>query len=284
MYTTLITPEALSRHLDAPGWRIIDCRFSLADLEQGRRAYIEAHIPGAHYAHLNDDLSGPPATDIGRHPLPTPQALRKRLGKWGIGPDTQVVAYDDSNGAIAARLWWLLQYMGHEATCVLDGGWTAWLASAGSIERTAPAAVQTVTFEGEPKREWLVVADEVEQVHLLIDSRAPERYRGESEPYDSVAGHIPGAVNYFYQNNWTEDNRHLSPESIRSKLSEVLGGTSPEDAVFYCGSGVTACANILALSHAGLPIARLYAGSWSDWSRLGNPVETSNSGDAPRTD
>ena len=294
-FTTLISPETLAQHLDDPTWVIVDCRFTLADTEAGRRAYRQTHIPGAVYAHLDEDLSGPPVTDHGRHPLPTPEALRALFGRLGIGEETQVVAYDNAGSIVAARLWWMLRYLGHRAAAVLDGGWTAWeeagLPTAAGVEENEPAL-----FEGEPRREWLVVAEDIvsetesetesetgsktegEASARLIDARAPERFRGEEEPLDPVAGRIPGAVNYPYGRNLDNDGRFLPPEQLRQQLEAVLEGAEPEVAVHYCGSGVSACHNLLAQAHAGLPPGRLYAGSWSDWiTDPERPVATSSS-------
>ena len=265
MFTTLIDVQRLSEHYEDLNWVIVDCRFSLADTTAGRTAYEKAHIPGAVYAHLDDDLSGPPVTDRGRHPLPTPSALTKMFGRLGISADTQVIAYDDVNGMVASRLWWMLRYMGHTAVAVLDGGWQSWqaadLPTFGGVEFNAPAV-----FTGSPQHSWLVQVGEIPAVSLLVDSRGAERYRGEVEMIDKKAGHIPGAVNYFYQQNWGEDGRYLPANQIRQQMSQLLGNTPPHEAVFYCGSGVSACANLLALAHAGLGNARLYVGSWSEWS------------------
>jgi thiosulfate/3-mercaptopyruvate sulfurtransferase len=264
--TTLIPVETLSTHLEDPRWVVVDCRFSLADTGAGRRAYRQAHIPGAVYVHLDEDLSGPPTTDRGRHPLPPPERLVALFARLGIGPDSQVVVYDDAGGAIAARLWWMLHYMGHEAAAVLDGGWQAWQAADlpvhSGFESRPPR-----TFRGSPRREWLVRQEDVPADGRLVDSRAPERYRGEVEPLDPVAGHIPGALNYHYQNNLDEAGRFLPVQKLQEQLAPFLAGTDPSDVVYYCGSGVTACHNILAQVHAGLPMPRLYVGSWSEWCR-----------------
>jgi thiosulfate/3-mercaptopyruvate sulfurtransferase len=264
MFTTLIDAPDLHDNIADPAWIIVDCRFVMADTAAGRNEYQASHIPGAIYAHLDEDLSNPPATDNGRHPLPAPAVLRERFGQMGIDGSKQVVAYDNANGAYAARLWWLLRYMGHDAVAVLDGGWAAWQAagfsvSSGVEEQTA------VPFKGNPRTEWLVTADAVPSAQLLVDSRAAPRYRGEVEPLDPVAGHIPGAKNYFYQRNWDDNGRYLSATAIKAQLREVLGETRAEEAVFYCGSGVTACVNLLALASAEMGNGRLYAGSWSDW-------------------
>ncbi len=282
-FTTLISPETLAQHLDDPTWVVVDCRFSLADTEAGRRAYRQAHIPGAVYAHLDEDLSGPPVTDHGRHPLPTPEALRALFDRLGIDEGTQVVAYDNVGSIVAARLWWMLRYMGHDAAAVLDGGWTAWEETghptAAGVEKNEPAS-----FDGAPRRDWLVLAEEVASEAEkgvgghLIDARAPERFRGEEEPLDPVPGRIPGAVNYPYGRNLDEDGRFLPAEELRQQLEAVLKGADPEATVHYCGSGVSACHNLLAQAHAGLPPGRLYAGSWSDWiTDPERPVVTSSS-------
>ncbi len=266
MYSTLIEREVLDQNLDREEWVVVDCRFSLADSDGGRQAYLKAHVPGANYAHLDDDLCGPPVTDYGRHPLPTAQVMAERFGRMGIDGAKQVVVYDDANGAIASRLWWMLRYMGHEATAVLNGGWQAWQEAGFSI-RGGVEVNKATQFSGAPKEEWLVTLNELEGLPLLIDSRAPERYRGEIEPIDSRAGHIPSAVNFFYPLNWDENGRYLSPDLVRVQLEQLLGNTAVEEAAFYCGSGVTACANLLALAYAGLGDGRLYVGSWSEWCR-----------------
>lgn len=266
MYTTLIDVDDVAAHLEDPQWVIVDCRFSLADTSAGRRAYEAAHIPGAVYAHLDEDLSGPPVTDHGRHPLPTAATLTQLFGRIGIDRSRQVVVYDDSNGAIASRLWWMLRYMDHHGVAVLNGGWSAWeaanLPTRGGVETN-----EMVLFTGSPRREWLVLVDQVPDVPLLVDSREPPRYRGEIEPLDPQAGHIPGAVNFHFQRNWSEAGFYLDTETLRGQLRELLGDVPAEQAVFYCGSGVTACANLLALAHAGLGEGRLYVGSWSEWCR-----------------
>lgn len=278
MYKSLIGVDRLAQHLGDSDWVIVDCRFDLADTAAGRRQYETAHIPGAVYAHLDDDLSGPPVTDRGRHPLPSPAALAALFSRLGIGEMTQVVVYDDKNGAIAARLWWELRYMGHEAVAVLDGGWAAWQA-AGLPTRAGAEENEPATFTGRPKAHWLVRLEELPAQQLLIDSRSPARYRGEVEPLDPVAGHIPGAVNYFFQENWSADGRYLPAAEIRARLEAVLDGAEPETAVFYCGSGVTACVNLLALAHAGLGNGRLYVGSWSEWcADPARPVAGASSG------
>lgn len=265
MFQTLLDANILAEHISDHDWFLVDCRFDLTDTNSGFRAYKESHISGAIYADLNNDLSSDPVTDRGRHPLPAPETLRERFGQMGISAGKQVVVYDSANGAIASRLWWMLRYMGHEQVAVLDGGWAVWQA-AGLPVRRGVEEKTAVTFTGEPHRDWLVTVADVPSAALLIDSRSGERYRGEMEPFDPVAGHIPGAKSYFYQRNWDENGRYLPAGKIRTQLQDQLGETKPEDAVFYCGSGVTACVNLLALAYAGMGNGRLYAGSWSDWS------------------
>jgi thiosulfate/3-mercaptopyruvate sulfurtransferase len=265
MFKTLVDAETVSDHLSDPSWVIVDCRFDLADTEAGWAAYEKAHIPGAVYAHLDDDLSGPPLTDKGRHPLPSPAALTRLFGRLGIDESKQVVVYDDANGAYAARLWWMLRYMGHEAAAVLDGGWPAWK-TAGLPTKAGEEENETAVFIGSPRLEWLVTIEEVASVPLLIDARSRDRYAGIHEPLDPRPGHIPGAVNFYFGENWGKDGRYLPPDEIRARLEKLLGDTPPDEATFYCGSGVSACVNLLALALAGLGDGRLYVGSWSEWS------------------
>ncbi|MCZ6718050.1 MAG: sulfurtransferase [Gammaproteobacteria bacterium] len=265
MYTTLIDTRRLSQHLDDPDWVIVDCRFDLMNPEVGEDAYLDSHIPKAVFAHLDHDLSEPPVAGRGRHPMPTSEALRDLFSRLGIEQGKQVVTYDGVCGAFAARLWWMLRYMGHHGVAVLDGGWQAWR-DAGLPTQRGRETNTPANFNGTAQTTWLVSIDEVPEVPLLIDSRESARYKGDYEPLDRVAGHIPGATNYFWKNNLAEDGRFLSPEKLRQSLKKLTRGAPISDAVFYCGSGVTACHNLLAVVHAGLPDARLYAGSWSEWS------------------
>lgn len=277
-YTTLIDTQTLDDNLARPDWAIVDCVFNLADTDWGEAWYVAGHIPGAVYAHLDRDLSGPKTGTNGRHPLPDLDRLRARLGQWGIGPETQVVAYDQDTSMTASRLWWLLRYLGHTAVAVLDGGLARWTAEGRRLrtgyEQRAPAV-----FVGEPRREMLVLADDVEELRQdpqarVIDARAPERYRGEVEPIDPVAGHIPGAGNVPYLSNLGPDGRFLPPDVLRARFEAALGGAAPADSVMYCGSGVSACHNVLAMEHAGLSGAKLYGRSWSEWCALpGRAVE-----------
>jgi thiosulfate/3-mercaptopyruvate sulfurtransferase len=266
MFTTLIEGEVLEQNLERDDWVVVDCRFNLEDLEGGRLAYEKGHIPGAVYAHLDDDLCGPPITDHGRHPLPTPEAMVAKFGRMGIDRTTQVVVYDDANGAIASRLWWMLRYMGHDAASVLNGGWQAWK-EAGFPTRSGVELNVPARFAGTAREGWLVTLNDLDGLPLLVDSRAPERYRGELEPIDIRAGHIPGAVNFFYQLNWDGNGRYLPPDLLKERLEQFLGETAVEETTFHCGSGVTACANLLALAYAELGDGKLYVGSWSEWCR-----------------
>ncbi len=264
MYSTLINCETFQKRIDDSNWIVVDCRFSLSEPEWGQAAYEEAHIPGAIFSHLDDDLSGPPVTDNGRHPLPTPEALTAVFSRFGIDKYKQVVVYDHGNGMLASRLWWMLQYMGHTAVSVLDGGWQAWQAAGYSV-RAGQESNSPAHFVGTPQRERLVLIDEVPNLPLLVDSRDADRYQGKMETIDPVAGHIPGAINYFYQENWGEDGRYLPIDRMRAKMQAVIGDTPPEQVAFSCGSGVTACVNLLAMAHVGLGNGRLYVGSWSEW-------------------
>ena len=269
MHTTLIDTATLAAKLGQPGWVIVDCRFNLADPGWGEAQYAAGHIPGAVYAHLDHDLSGPKTGRNGRHPLPDMDLLQQRLGQWGIGPGRQVVAYDQDTSMAASRLWWLLRYLGHTAVAVLDGGLARWTAEGRPLRAGEEHPVPT-TFTGQLQPRMLVEADDVEQLRQkpgarVIDARAPERYRGETEPLDRVAGHIPGAVNYPYLSSLASDKTFLAPAALRQQLEAALGDVPADQAVVYCGSGVSACHNLLALEHAGLPGAKLYAGSWSEW-------------------
>jgi thiosulfate/3-mercaptopyruvate sulfurtransferase len=269
-FTTLVEAATLAAHAGDPRWAVVDCRFRLDDEQWGEHEYRAGHIPGAVYADLDRDLSGPKTGTNGRHPLPDPVALAATFGRLGIGAGVQVVAYDQDSGAYASRLWWLLRWLGHEAAAVLNGGHARWLSEGRPIVPGRESREARV-FTGTPREEMVVHADEVleltrAQRGRLVDARAPERFRGEVEPIDRVAGRIPGAANHFYERNLTGRGDFRSPEALRILWAETLAGGSPEGVVCYCGSGVTACHNILALEHAGLGGARLYAGSWSEWT------------------
>ena len=269
MHRTLISSDLLEANLTNQTWVIIDCRFDLSDTTSGEQSYKENHIPGAVYAHLDRDLSGPPTGRNGRHPLPVIAVMEDTFGKFGINHETQGVAYDKSNGIFASRLWWMLRYLGHDAVAVLDGGITIWNQEAKplqtAVERRAP-----VVFTANPHPDMLVGASQVQALlsdstHRILDARSPDRYAGGTEPLDSVAGHIPGAMTHHYANNVTEDGSFIEPVKLRLIYDQLLHDVQPSRLVCYCGSGVTACHNLLAMEHAGLSGAKLYAGSWSEW-------------------
>jgi thiosulfate/3-mercaptopyruvate sulfurtransferase len=284
MYTTLISTADLAAHLDDPTWAIVDCRFSLADKAAGRQGYLAGHIPGAVYAHLDEDLSGPILPGAtGRHPLPTVIEFVDRLSHWGIDEKTQVVAYDDAGGMVAGRLWWMLRWVGQEAVAVLDGGWRQWQ----SEGRPATTGVETRAFRRYTPcvhPAMLVLAQEVldnldNPAVKLFDARAASRYRGEGETLDAKGGHIPGAISAPYAENLGPDGRFLPPDQLQARFQALLGDTTPEHAILYCGSGVSAAHNLLAMTHAGLPGARLYVGSWSEW--ITDPVRPIATGETP---
>lgn len=269
-FSTLISAQELADNLDNPNWVVVDCRFALADTEQGRREYQAGHIAGAVYAHLDEDLSGPIIPGkTSRHPLPSIETFAQTLSGWGIDNKTQVVAYDSAGGAIASRLWWMLQWLRHEAVAVLNGGWAAWQEG----EYPTRAGVETNKprqFTPKPRPELLVGADDVLQLradpaYRLFDSRSADRYRGQNEVLDPVAGHIPGAISLPYADNLGKDGLFHLAEELKARFEAQLGDIAAEQTVFYCGSGVTAAHNILAMQHAGLGQSKLYAGSWSEW-------------------
>jgi thiosulfate/3-mercaptopyruvate sulfurtransferase len=277
-YTTLVTVPELNLHIADDNWAVVDCRFSLGETERGRRDYLQAHIPKAVYAHLNEDLSGTVITGkTGRHPLPSVALFTEILANWGIASGIQVVVYDDAGGAIAARLWWMLNWVGHEEVALLDGGWQAWQ-SWGLPVASGREYRPRKHFEAHARPEATVDAGRVEEIrndphHLLLDARSAVRFRGEVEPIDPVAGHIPGAVSAPYEENLTPEGTFLPPETLRRHFENLLKAVPSENVICYCGSGVTAAHNLLALAHAGLGRGRLYAGSWSEWITVpGRPV------------
>lgn len=270
-YQTLISPQEIHDHLGNPEWVIVDCRFVLDQPEKGWQNYLAGHIPGAVYAHLNRDLSGPIIPGkTGRHPLPSVEKASEVFSRLGISAGVQVVAYDDQGGAMgAARLWWMLRWLGHFHVAVLDGGWQAWKNAGGPVsigEEHNP----TRQFVPKVRMEIVADADLVSAVRLnpdwrVLDSRSAERFRGENETIDPVAGHIPGAISVPYSGNLRPDSFFLPQETLRKRFDRFIQGVSAENVIFYCGSGVSAAQNVLAMLHAGLGEARLYAGSWSEW-------------------
>lgn len=270
-FTSLISTLELADHLSHPNWIVVDCRFDLANPLWGFKDYQQGHIPGAVFADLDHDLAAPITSSTGRHPLPIPAQIAQTLGKLGISNTSQVIVYDTVGGGFAARLWWMLRYCGHTAVAVLDGGYTKWLAESRptrtSIENNPPK-----DFTPSPQPHMLVTTDQVLQTlysteSILIDARAPIRYRGEQEPIDPVAGRIPGALNRFHTQNLSPEGTFLPPTELSSQFDTLLGGRSTTDAIVYCGSGVTSCHHLVALASAGLPLPRLYVGSWSEWIR-----------------
>jgi thiosulfate/3-mercaptopyruvate sulfurtransferase len=275
----LVDTATLASALGRPDWIVVDCRFTLTEPEAGRAAYLRGHIPGARYAHLDDDLARRPAPDEGRHPLPDRDAFAATLGRWGIGPDDTVVAYDEGSGAVAARLWWLLGWVGHERRAVLDGGYAAWLEAGLPVETEVPAVSPRRYEPREKAGAGVVSTDEIMAAlaagDLLVDARGAPRYRGEQEPIDPKAGHVPGALNRPFSANVTPAGRFRPAAELRSELEELLGGRPPERLIAMCGSGVTACHLLLAMEVAGLPGGRLYPGSWSEWIRdPARPIRT----------
>ncbi len=259
---------------------VLDCSFDLGDTSAGERAYAAAHLPGAHYAHLDRDLSGPKDGRNGRHPLPARQALTLVAGRWGVQPGVQVVAYDDQGLPYAARAWWLLRWLGHRAVAVLDGGRAAWMVAGGKLTTDVPVALDAPPYPaaatpGMPvitTPQLLASLARVQAGSLqLLDARAGERFRGEVEPLDPVAGHIPGATQRFFKDNLGADGRFKPAAQLHADFTAL--GARGETSVQQCGSGVTACHNLLAMSRAGLGISTLYAGSWSEWcSDASRPV------------
>ncbi len=270
-FTTLIDVDAVRSLVGGPGVAVVDCRFDLLDADAGRRAYLEGHIPGAVHADLGKDLSAPVGPDTGRHPLPDAATFARHLGALGVDNDTQVIAYDAANGSFAARLWWMLRWVGHTRVAVLDGGYRAWKARGGAIERGAVTPAPR-TFTARTDSSAVVAARDVEALlddpaRLLVDARAKERFAGTVEPIDPAAGHVPGAVNHPFAANLDADERFLPQDELRARWLERLGGRAPSSVVAMCGSGVTSCHNLLALEIAGLSGGKLYAGSWSEWIR-----------------
>lgn len=280
MYDTLVSTEVLAEHIGDPDWIICDCRFVLTNPEAGQTTYQESHLPGAVYFHLDRDLAGPITSSSGRHPLPTVEQLSESFSRAGITADTQIVAYDDANGAIAARLWWLARWLGHRQSAVLDGGWQGWVNE--DLPITAdPATPVKRHFTPHRDDALLISASEVLAIAngrkpgKLLDARAAERFQGRNETLDPVAGHIPGAVNLPFAGNVEITGRFKRPAELHKRIEIALDGTRPEQAVCMCGSGVTACHDLLAMELAGFHGAQLYAGSWSEWIRdPSRPVAT----------
>ena len=285
IYRTLVTPETVARHLNDPDWAVIDCRFALADTEIGRRAYLEAHVPGAVYAHLDEDLSSRPIPgQTGRHPLPQLAALTATVSRWGIDEGVQVVVYDDTSGVFAGRLWWMLRWLGHDAVAVMDGDWRHWqqeaLPTTGS-EESRPSR----HFMPRPRPNMLVTIDEIQ---ARLSARQTSNCWMHAAPTAIVAkmkrstraGHIPGALSAPYADNLDAAGRFLAPELLRARWQRLLDDTPAEEAVVYCGSGVSAVHNLIAMERAGLETgSELYVGSWSEW--IADPDRPASIGPSP---
>jgi thiosulfate/3-mercaptopyruvate sulfurtransferase len=269
MEKILVSPGELAGHLDDPGWVVFDTRHDLADPEKGRRAYASGHVPGAYFLQLDEDLSGAKTGKNGRHPLPDIDAFAKRIAAHGVSAQTQVVIYDDVGGSFAARLWWMLRWLGHDRVAILDGGFPAWQKEGRPVSQEVPAP-RKGSFVPKPHLGWTVDASFLERFHAdpamkLVDARAAERFSGLQEPIDPVAGHVPGAMNRFWKDNLTAEGRFKAADALRREFGMLLDASAPAQSVHMCGSGVTACHNIFAMELAGLSGARLYPGSWSEW-------------------
>lgn len=274
--TTLIDVDSLAAHLRTPGWVVLDCRFELGKPEAGEDAYSSGHIPSARYAHLDRDLAAPVGPTTGRHPLPDPGIFAAKASAWGIGPESQIIVYDQGNSFFAARAWWVFRWLGHEAVAVLDGGLSAWRQANQPLEQGAPD-VTPQRFIARPNNEFVVQLDDIMQsvsagdyasgARRLIDARGADRYAGENETIDPVGGHVPDAINHHYARNYRADGRFHEVAALEAMWQSTLSGADPCNISMMCGSGVSACVNLLALEHAGLKGARLFPGSWSEWVR-----------------
>jgi thiosulfate/3-mercaptopyruvate sulfurtransferase len=267
-HTTLVSTEVLATHLEDPAWAVFDCRHDLAKPDASAQAYAQAHILGARFVHLDRDLAAPTTGRNGRHPLPDPQLFARTLEAAGVDATKQVVAYDDKTGVYAARLWWMLRWLGHDNVAVLDGGYAKWTregrAVTGAVPEPAPAQ-----FSGNPRALSIDADDVLRSLHnpdrILLDARSAERYRGENETLDPVGGRIPGSVNRWFRENVHRDGCFKPAAELRQTYTAILGGLPPDAVVHTCGSGVSACHNLLAMEYAGLQGSRLYPGSWSEW-------------------
>ncbi len=272
-YETLISTGELAEKLHRPDWLVFDCRFDLSQPDWGFEKYQTAHIPGAAYLDLDKDLAGPTSARTGRHPLPEMETFVARLQSLGVLPGSQVVVYDTTGGAFAARLWWMLRWIGLNHAAVLNGGFQKWTAEGRPVASGVEGKAPVVWDQPPDPRPWMAVSmDDVERLrknpsYKLVDARSPERYRGETEPIDPVAGRIPGAVNRFHADNLQANGQMKSPAQLRAEYLQLLGQVSPENTIFYCGSGVTSAHDLLAMESAGLKGSKLYIGSWSEWCR-----------------
>lgn len=280
MYTTIATIAETAEQIPTGHCHVFDCSFDLSDPDKGRVLYAAGHIPGASYLHLDEDLAGAVTGTNGRHPLPDPEVFAAKLREAGLNCSEQVIAYDNAGGPFAARLWWLLRWLGHDRVAVMDGGITAWRAAGNQVAQGMAAAKTRGNFKATTVRQdWIVDAELVldnlaTRSTLVVDARSAPRFRGDVLVMDAVAGHIPGARNRPYTENLASDGHFKPPEALRHEFDETIKGFAPADVILQCGSGVTACHNALAMHHAGLTGARLYPGSWSEWaSDPSRPVE-----------
>lgn len=267
-HTKLVSTAELAAHLDDPAWVVFDCRHDLAKPDAGAQEYATAHILGARFLHLDRDLAAPTTGNNGRHPLPDPQVFMRALGAAGVASNQQVIAYDAKMGVYAARLWWMLRWLGHENVAVLDGGYAKWKQEGRPVSSAVPEPAPA-RFAGEP-RALAVDADDVlrslgQTGRMLIDARSPDRYRGENETLDPLGGRIPGSVNRFFRDNLDASGCFKPATELASAYTALLGAAPPHTVVHTCGSGVSACHNLLAMEIAGLSGSRLYPGSWSEW-------------------
>lgn len=280
-YTTLIEPAELAAHLADPGWAVVDCRFDLGNPSAGSQQYAAGHIPGARYAHLETDLSGRVTPHTGRHPLPDPQTFARKVAAWGIERSSQVVAYDAANGAVAARLWWMLRWIGHRKAAVLNGGLKAWVDAGHPVTDRAPAIIPAMACSPSVDLHAAIAVEELLRelaagTVVLVDARSSDRFAGQNETIDPVAGHVPGARSHPFLSNVDPGARFLPAAELRERWRPLLAAAGEREIVSMCGSGVTACHNLLALEVAGRRGGRLYAGSWSEWIRdERRPVEKS---------
>lgn len=283
-YTTVIDAGTLAQHLHRADWIVFDCRFELSRPEAGRESYIRGHVPKAFFLDIQDDLSALPTGTNGRHPLPKAERLIKQISHYGCDNDAQIVIYDGGNGIFAARLWWMLRWIGHPHAAVLDGGLPVWMDVCTELTDEIPAPRHSTfhaTIRDVSADVDFVLAHLDDPDYLLIDARSADRYRGEIEPHDPVAGRIPGAVNRFFGNN-LENSLFKSADALRQEFTALLNDVAPEKVIHHCGSGITACHNLLAMEHAGLGGSRLYAGSWSEWcSDPSRPMATGRERGSP---
>lgn len=266
----LIRTDDLASHLNDPSWVIFDCRHDLVDHGKGERLYRENHLPGAYFASVETALAGAKTGKNGRHPLPTPEEFAEFLARCGVTRASKIVAYDDAGGLYAARLWWMARWIGLENVALLDGGWQKWTAENRAVTTAVPTPKPAPALAVTVDRTAVLSATDVlnrlsDPSSALIDARAGERYRGEVEPMDPVAGHIPGALNRFYKANLKSDLTFRPADEIKTEFRTLIGSRAPERIAHQCGSGITACANLFAMEYAGLPGSKLYAGSWSEW-------------------